>query len=322
MDLSANGLKLQTGTVETLVGGGVAFEVPKDFPLGERITERAYFTVHPDYESIHDKQFKFSTNYILRIDDSISGLSVGAPVEFRGVNVGRVARTDIHYGESLNLLDKTSRIPVMISLEPGRMGLEDSEQGVARADQDIKRWIKEGLKATLNTGNLLIGSQLVELNYYEDQPLSELEQFNGMVVIPVAPDDFTQLGSDISDLVNTLKSLPLINIANNMDKLLRQGTNSLTQLENTAQSLGKLLGQIRKQHLPEQLNHTLSEINMLVKTYSNGSQTHEELQQTLASLNALLIELEPVITRLNSQPNSLVFGGQRPPQLEPQKAKQ
>jgi paraquat-inducible protein B len=320
VDLSANGLKVQTGTLETLIGGGVAFEVPEDFPVGQRITQRAYFKVHSDYDSIYDHRFNFSTSYILHIDDNISGLTVGAPVEFRGVTIGRVTRTDIGYGDAINLLDKKSRIPVMISLEPGRMGLEDSEQGVTRANSDIERWIQEGLKATLKTGNLLIGSQLVELNYYEDQPIASIETFNSMTVIPVAPDDFTRIGSNISELINTLNNLPLEALIDNANQLLFEGESTFEELSAVAKSLESVMSEAQAQHLPKNFNATLTEINALVQTFSEGSQTHNELRKTLASLNAVLIELEPVLTLLNNQPNSLIFSGQRMLQMEPKKA--
>ena len=40
-----------------------------------------------------------SIEYVLLFDDSIRGLRPGAPVEYRGVKVGRVLRTDIDYDD-------------------------------------------------------------------------------------------------------------------------------------------------------------------------------------------------------------------------------
>ena len=62
---------------------------------------------------------------------SIRGLRPGAPVEYKGVRIGTVIRTDIDYEDMGNLLDKTTRIPILIQIEPARLGLKDEQDEIA-----------------------------------------------------------------------------------------------------------------------------------------------------------------------------------------------
>ena len=59
----------------------------------------------------------------------------------------------------------------------------------------------------------------------------------------------------------------------------------------------------------------------LVTGYSKGSETQETLNQTLRGINDLMLEIQPLLLRLNQQPNSLIFSGQHPEDIQPQARK-
>ena len=61
------------------------------------------------------KFFKDTTTYVMFFDSSVSGLRVGAPVEFRGVNVGSVTKILGTIGEDLEI-----QIPVYVEIGEGR----------------------------------------------------------------------------------------------------------------------------------------------------------------------------------------------------------
>jgi paraquat-inducible protein B len=76
--------------------------------------------------------------------------------------------------------------------------------------------VKTGLKASLVTGNLVTGSQLVELQYF-DVAKAEDEvtgHFHGYAVIPVVPNRFSRIGIEVSELVDKLNNLPVESVAN------------------------------------------------------------------------------------------------------------
>ncbi len=165
VELSADGIVVQTGTLETMISGGVTFDVPNNMPPGELVTEREVFTVYPNKNSIYENQYKHSLQYILLFRDSIRGLKPGAPVEYRGIKIGNVTRTDIDYPEVTNVLDKETLIPVMIALEPGRMGFEDNKVVLEQVKKEVSKLVEKGLRGGLVSGNLLTGSKYIELQY-------------------------------------------------------------------------------------------------------------------------------------------------------------
>ena len=233
VELSADGLNVQAGTLETIARGGVTFDLPADEVMGEQVEGRAYFDIYADEQAIIDERYKHSIDYILLVEDSIRGLNVGAPVEFRGVKIGRVVRTDVVYSQMANLLEASSMIPVLIRLEPGRLGLSDNDAGVEQAKADIAKWLGTGLKASLVTGNLLTGSQLVELQYFDvaKADSNTAAQFHGYAVIPVVPNQFSRIGIEVGELVNKLNNLPLESVATSTQGVLVEVKQTLMKLQ-------------------------------------------------------------------------------------------
>src|SRR5512143_2777774 len=62
------------------------------------------------------KFFKKTNKYLLFFDESVKGLSVGAPVLFQGVQVGSVVSIEIQ----TDLADLKTQSPVIIEIEPGK----------------------------------------------------------------------------------------------------------------------------------------------------------------------------------------------------------
>ena len=102
VELSPEGIRINVATLATFLRGGVSFDVPAGQPLGERITERAFFTIHRRESDIYEKHYEHALHYVVLFDDSIRGLRPGAPVEYRGVKVGQVLRTDVSDSENIS----------------------------------------------------------------------------------------------------------------------------------------------------------------------------------------------------------------------------
>ena len=98
---------------------------------------------------------------------SVRGLVEGAPVEFRGIQVGNVEKIglDLFDRARLEELSKNAVTPVPIELriEPARLLGEDTEDNIERTLLGITRSVNNGLRATLRQGNLITGAQYVSL---------------------------------------------------------------------------------------------------------------------------------------------------------------
>ncbi len=322
-ELTKDGVSLQTGPIETIIQGGISFSVPDGEPLGDQVTERAYFYIYPSHSAIHEKKYVFSLTYVVMVEGSVGGLSAGAPVLYRGLPIGKVLRID-YLPEGRNLLDREMKIPLFIEVNPGRLGLPDTKEGLKQAQEDINHWIKQGLTATIKSQNFLLEQQLVELTYEEyEEALAEtaLDFFNGVPVIPGGKDSISKMTDSIEGILAKVNGLPIESIGDSVDTLLKEGTATLASIEQLAQSSEAVMADVKAQQLVKTLNESLAEIDNLAQSFSNGSETNADIQRLLESVSEAFIELKPLLTELKNKPNGLIFTGGTDREPEPMRKK-
>ncbi len=320
VDLSADGIRLEMASLTTVISGGVSFDVPVGQPQGEHITKRAFFTIYPREGAINETQYEHSLSYMVLFDDSIRGLKPGAPVEYRGVKVGSVIRTDIDYPEVENMLMPRARIPVLVEIIPARFGFPDEESVLAEVDGRIVELVGVGLRAGLATGSLLTGQKYIELQYHRDsgsEAGGDVGLFAGYKVIPSIDGQLGQLLDNASRTLEVINKLPLDEVLDSAQSALDEIAATLAEFRKSATELDEILTDPASHELIGTLNETLIGFQQLAGDFSEGSATHVELQDSLRSLAKMLQELEPVLKNLRRQPNSLIFGGSDDEDLEP-----
>jgi len=316
VELSADGIRFDVASPSTVLAGGVAFDVPEGLPLGERITERAFFTLYPNESASREFKYDNALSFVILFEDSIRGLRPGAPVEYRGVKVGEVVRTDIDYREIGNLLEPFSKIPVMIDLVPARLGFEDDYSVLSEVDDRINELIDDGLTAGLAMGNLLTGQKYIELQYRGDG-FGDVQTFAGYTVIPSIDGQLDQLLANASNAMVTINELPLDQVFDSAKIALDEIAATLAEFRKSASELDEILADPASHELMGTLNETLISFQQLAEDFSDGSATNAELQKSLQSLAQTLNELEPVLRNIRRKPNSLIFGGSEDRDLEP-----
>jgi paraquat-inducible protein B len=252
------------------------------------------------------------------VEGNVGGLHVGAPVTHRGLQVGKVLRTD-YIPDGRNLLDKSMSIPVLIEINPGRLGLPDSEESLQRATADINSWIDQGLVATIKSQNFLLGSRKIELDYEENSQQAGVEYFKDLVVIPSGLDMLAKYADNIDDLIARINGLPVESVMAKLDVLLDEGATTMVAIQSAVRSADELVGNDRNAVLIEQLSGTLSALQELAESFASDSQTNRELQRLLQTTTALLEELKPLVSELKKQPNALIFPDSQPEEIEPQR---
>ena len=322
IDLNADGLSVKTGNIETMLTNGVTFDVPKGMPFGEVITERSYFDIYANYEAADDQRYKESVNFVILVSETVRGLKVGAPVEYRGVHIGQVASTNLRVNNAPDKLIKEDfKIPVLISIHPARVGLPDDATGASLMSEQNKYWIQRGLKAVLRTGSLITGSLFVDLQHFHQQPIDKISQFEGYDVIPTVTGQFSQITDKAERFIDNLNSLPLNDLSHNANQLLIEVSETAQELQQLSASVEQLVGDVTKDKLSAQLIQTLKGINKLTQDLSSGSKGYQDVRETLRTLTDTMQELKPLLNQLNSQPNSLIFNGGEAKDIEPKKRK-
>jgi paraquat-inducible protein B len=231
--LTADGFSLDTESLESLLSGGVAFETPADGEPGEPVANGARFELFESEREARDV-FADSTPYVLDFQGSVRGLSVGAPVEFRGIRLGHVNDIWMEYHTE----QMEAHIMVLVALQPGRvrrLGSGASDDLQASLDTLIER----GMRARLAMGNLLTGALYVELDFHPDTEAVLTGLHPAYLEIPTIP-------SATEALLAMIEHLPLAELVEEAVGAVR----SVAQLVGSPQTEQALLG------LAETLEHT------------------------------------------------------------------
>ena len=168
LSMGPDGVRIKTESLQALLFGGIAFDTPDPQDGGVEDISGLIFSLHDDLKSIKDQAYVSKLRYVLHFDDSVRGLTVGAPVEFKGIKVGAVTDVRLEYDEGKS----TFRIPVTVELEPERIA--DRSERMKRAPREaFQALVKSGLRARLQSGNLLTGQLYIDLVM---QPKSALKR--------------------------------------------------------------------------------------------------------------------------------------------------
>ena len=228
------------------------------------------------------KLFQTTSRYVLFFDGSISGLSVGSPVLFRGVPVGRVVEIRL----TGNLDNLVFQPPVFIELnkkDEGRFSISDGD--ISRKEY-LDRLVSHGLRATLATQSLLTGQLMIEMDFYPrtqiPYPIKEVKEYDDVPEIPTIP-------SQLDNILQTLTTLPYDEITSNLLEIT-EGVKKILGNSNTTQLVGHIDGLVLQlQEVGTSLDKTLASIRGLADPY-----TDKRLSAALEQASRVLNRIENV----------------------------
>jgi paraquat-inducible protein B len=276
----ADGLQVSTGSVESLLVGGITFGKPPDALPGVPVEHESKFQLHSSYQAMLDTPFDYRAYYVVAFEQSLKGLLPGAPVEYRGIHVGNVDHILIKefLGAGIRENKKGDQglpIPVLINFEPARAAMPDTEESLQQVRRAIEEGVGNGLRATLVTGNLLSGAKFVDLEYFPDAPAAEMGEFEGYASIPTVSTGLGELEDKISRLLDKANDLPL-------HKTVSTVNLALTELNQSLKSLRVILGNDNLRTIPGELQSTLEALRSILED-DNIQAVPAELRSTLAA---------------------------------------
>lgn len=308
LDVNSSGLSVQLGSIESLLTGGVTFDIPTNQSPGKVVEDGAAFRLFRDREEAEQEGFALALQYVLLIDESIRGLNEGAPVEYRGVRVGTVAAAPFKFFPDDDAALPMKLIPVLIEFEPERL------QGLA-APAEPKVWRKrlqelfgEGMRASLKAGNLLTNTLYVDLAFYpQDRAYVVGQNFNGIEVMPSVSSGLAQLEQKVSRLLDNLNDVDFGALGQQFEQSLVATQALVGELNQSNQALRAWLSTDAVQDLPVQLQQTLQQLQQTLDSYDSNAAPYELLEDNLQQLNNILRDLAPLTETLNEQPNAIFF---------------
>ncbi|BAK10790.1 paraquat-inducible protein B PqiB [Pantoea ananatis AJ13355] len=321
VDMSASGMRVEMGSLTTLFSGGVSFDVPDGWDLGKAAQNQAEYHLFDDQRSIQDSLYTNHIDYLMFFSDSIRGLQVGAPVEFRGIRLGTVAEVPFMNAGTAQALNNDYRVPVLIRIEPDRFISRLGEN--FDLEQHLQDGKKRGLRGTLKTGNLLSGALFVDIDFYDNAPAYKgPDKVAGYEVIPTVSGGLSQIQQKLMAALDKINGLPLNNMVSEATGTLKESQKTLRDLQRTIDNINVVTSSPAMKTLPEETQQTLRELNRSMKGLQPGSPAYSKLVGDMQRLDQVLRELQPVLKTLNAKSNALVFEAKPGQDPQPKRAKQ
>lgn len=313
--LGSDGVDVQLGSIQSVLAGGVTFGVPDDVEAGKNIDDGDSFKLYETHNAAVQDRYDEKLEYVVLLDDSVRGLSAGAPVEYRGLRVGTVEEVPFYRPDFKLTSFSNFKIPVLISIEPQRQSLAWADWNTQQWRQHNQKFFDNGMRASIKSSNLLTGSMFIDIIFDRNAPKFATRRVGRYQIFPSEPSQITNIQQSISDLTDKLNKLDLAPIADQLKHTVSTTSDTLDQLQKVTSSINKLLNKPGTQNLPAQINNTLKDLQKTLQNFQQGTPAYRNLNQSLERLNQVLDDAAPLTRTLRDHPNSLIFG--RPSGADP-----
>lgn len=302
-DISAGseGFRIRTPSFQAMLSGGASFAVPPGTEAGQEAVNGAIFKLYPDEEATHKASFTPDRRYVLFFDQSVRGLKNGAPVEFRGLVLGRVVEISFDYAP-----DGEKRVPVLIEVDP--KVLRNSSQKDADARIEFEEAVAQGLRARLGTGSLLTGALFVDLDFVPDAPPATITKMGEYDIFPTHSSGLVQLEAKVNAILNKIEALPIEDTLAKFSTTAESITTIVADGRTTLGEINKILSREETQNLTAELDATLKQVRQSVTSLGPSGAVQGDLHRTLDELRAALRAFKTLSNTVDDKPNSLIFG--------------
>ena len=228
------------------------------------------------------KFFQERQTYVMVFDGSVKGLSVGAPVTFRGVKVGSVSDIAMLFDPE----DLTFLIAVYVELGEGKaraIGQDVALLERIRQDSDsalIRTLIDKGMKAQLETQSYLTGQLQIALDFHPDKPVTLSRVDPDYPEIPTIPMPLQEIGKKLQDLPIEETFAKLLSSLEGIDNLVNS-----PELRESLHNLSQALESIQKlaQNMENRLGPLVGTVEGTVKDFGTLARNANRRIEPLAS---------------------------------------
>lgn len=290
VSLTAAGLKVQTQSLLSILVGGIAFETAADAPVLPPADENATFTLFDTREDAFKAPARSPQTYQLLFSDSLRGLNAGAPVYFRGIQVGEVVKIQAR----IDAQTLRFSAPVTITLDGQQLGIE-VERLSPGTDIDalrrefLDRLVAHGVRAQLQSGNLLTGALLVSFDVFPDAAPATIDWAHDPPRLPTIPGELQLLETRVAGVVEKLNQVPYKEIGEDLRKTMAELDRTLVSARATLDGADRLVGNADRLVEP-------------------SSVLGSELSATLQELSRAARSLRVLTDYLEQHPESLIRG--------------
>jgi paraquat-inducible protein B len=342
VSVGAGGVEVRTESLVALIAGGIAFDTPPFAASAEPAAANTTWTLYRDRPAAMKEAESIAARYVLYFDESLRGLSVGAPVTLFGLPAGEVV--DVGLAVDPKTFNVRGRVEIVSYPERLIARMDGATQAaereaLARSAQHrhalLRHLVEQrGLRAQLRSGSLITGQLYIAFDYFPNTPKVTVDWSRDVAVLPVAPSTITDIESKLTGIVAKLDKLPYEAIGADVTKMLagvsvtlqdasnavnRIDTHVTPELKTTLQAASLALGTVDGM-LKNEVNTTLEELRRALATADGVLKSTDaallgkdapgqlELRDALQEVTRAARSLRGLTDFLERHPESLIWG--------------
>jgi paraquat-inducible protein B len=305
MSVNADGVKLRTESITSILEGGVAYGTPPGLPTARVAADTAFMLFTDQDRALRPSEPEIRT-FVMYFGGTLRGLSVGAPVDLQGITVGEVKSLDVEYDER----SKQLAFPVVMELYPQRLRGRAQRAAPSRqpAGYDsralIDSLVAHGLRAELKSGNLLTGQKFVSLEMHHDVPKEKVVWKEQPAIFPTISGGLDDIQDSVGVIAKKLSKVPF-------DQLSARLISAMSSLDQTLKSADKLLHNVDS-NLAPQVQTTLAEAQAALKNAKDllgqDAPLENDLGSTLLQVSRAAKSISALVDYLERHPESMLRG--------------
>ena len=249
--------------------------------------------------------FRDAVPFVLSFTGSVNGLNVGAPVKFKGVEIGSVTDVRLTLGEGTAA--PVTRIPVLVEIDQEKV--ESQGARVNLWDPTVvKALIDSGLRGQLNAQSLVTGLLFIELDFHPDTTPEFAVSGGPYLEIPTIPTVLQRAQTALGEIIGDIQEAKLAPLIENATQAV-EGLNHLINLPDTRRAFATLdetlvgmneaMSALKVASLS--LDKRAIEIGGNVAQFSSDMRTALlQMRSTLKTVDGFVEPASPLSVRLNS----------------------
>ena len=293
--LDASGFKVSTQSVVSILLGGIAFATSAGQELAPAAAN-SQFNLFADQVAAMKNPETEIIKTVMIFNETVRGLAPGAALDFRGITVGEVVALNV----TIDPRTKQIVIAVDANIYPERMRMRvrggtpvNAKLLGAKSDkrnpkEAIRLLVENGLRAQLQTGNLLTGQLFVALDFFPGAGKSKMDWSQTPFELPTIAGNLHQLQASIASIVKKIDGMPLEKIGADLGQTLQSANSLIKQLDtDVTPELTKAIVEVR-----QTLSRTESILSAEGPLQQDAREAMRELTRTAQAFRVLADYLE------------------------------
>ena len=275
VSLSGSGLSMGGASLTSLLNASIEFMTPPVLP-GPPVSPGTHFQLYESEGAAEAAADGPQLTYVTYFTGPVRGLTEGAPVQMKGVQVGRVRDVRLRY------LPQTASLetPVTIEIDPRQLEFPVTDAMTRQdlriqLDDAMQKLVAKGMRATLNSSLVLPGASGVSLEFVGKPGSARLVLAHDPPIIPAAAGGNGIEGalSSLNQIAARVQNLPLEEIAQHVNSAAARVDSLVSDpaLRESLQRLNASLADVQKVAATTREN-----IGPIVSSLRNAASSAEE----------------------------------------------